>query len=133
MILGIGIDTVQIPKNEKILSRDSDLFIKNYFGVDEVAKYADIATDTKKYAQKIAKLFSAKEAFVKALGTGFRFGIELHDIQVVADTLGAPQLKLGKSVISYLEKTYPNYGDFRYHISLSDDYPIATAFVIIEY
>lgn len=133
MILGIGIDTVQIPRIEKILARDSDLFIKNYFGSDEIAKYTDIAHDTKKYAQKIAKLFAAKEAFVKALGTGFRFGIELHDIQIVANELGAPQLKLGNSVTSYIEKTFPNYKNFRYHISLSDDCPIATAFVIIEY
>ena len=133
MILGIGIDTVQIPRIEKILEKDSDLFIKNYFGTEEIAKYDSIKNVPQKYATKIAKLFAAKEAFVKALGTGFRFGIELKDIQVVSNELGAPKIKLGQSVTTYIEKTFPNHKDFKYHISLSDDYPIGTAFVIIEY
>ena len=133
MILGIGIDTIQIPRIEKILENDSTLFLNSYFGSDELKKYETIKNNSRKYATKIAKLFSAKEAFVKALGTGFRFGIELRDIQVLSNELGAPQLKLGPTVASYIEKAYPNHTNFKYHISLSDDYPTGTAFVIIEY
>lgn len=132
MIVGIGTDIIQIQRIEKILSLHPTLFLNKYFSFYELQRYENQRENKKIYASKIAKLFAGKEAFVKALGTGFRFGINLHDIEILSNELGKPYINITGETQKYIEKTFQNYKNLRYYISLSDDYPTGTAFVIIE-
>lgn len=132
MIVGIGTDIIQIQRIEKILSLHPTLFLNKYFSPCELQRYENQRENKKIYASKIAKLFAGKEAFVKALGTGFRFGINLHDIEILSNELGKPYINITGETQKYIEKTFQNYKNLRYYISLSDDYPTGTAFVIIE-
>ncbi len=130
MIVGIGTDIIQIPRIEKILATHTTLFFDKYFSKEEFAKYKNLELNPKQLASKYAKFFSAKEAFVKALGTGFRFGINLKDIQILSDNLGKPYIELNGTTKEYISK---NFGkNLNFYLSLSDDYPTATAFVVIE-
>ncbi|MBR1545008.1 MAG: holo-ACP synthase [Alphaproteobacteria bacterium] len=131
MIIGIGTDIVQIPRIEKILEVHSTTFFDKYFSKEEFAKYKNIdSSNIKLLACKYAKFFAAKESFVKALGTGFRFGINLKDIQILSDDLGKPYIKLNNTTKEYVEN---NFGkNLHFYLSLSDDYPTAIAFVTIE-
>ncbi len=130
MIIGIGTDVIQIPRIEKILATHNTIFFDKYFSKIEFEKYKNIKLNSKQIASKYAKFFSAKEAFVKALGIGFRFGIQLKDIQVLSDNLGKPYIKLKGTTKEYIDK---NFGkNLKIYLSLSDDYPTATAFVVIE-
>lgn len=131
MIIGIGTDVIQIPRIEKILNRHSSLFIKKYFSHSELEKYKNYSLTQQQLASKLAKLFSAKEAFVKALGTGVRLGISLKEIEVLSDKMGKPYFNITGITKDYI-KNNMNYKNIKYHLSLSDDYPIGTAFVIIE-
>ena len=113
-----------------ILASHSTLFFDKYFSKEEFAKYKDVELNSKLLASKYAKFFSAKEAFVKALGTGFRFGINLKDIQILSNDLGKPYIKLNNTTKEYVEN---NFGkNLHFYLSLSDDYPTAIAFVTIE-
>ena len=132
MIVGKGTDIIQIQRIEKILSLHPTLFLNKYFSSSELQRYENQRENKKIYASKIAKLFAGKEAFVKALGTGFRFGINLHDIEILSNELGKPYINITGETQKYIEKTFQNYKNLRYYISLSDDYPTGTAFVIIE-
>lgn len=132
MIFGIGTDIIQIPRIEKILTKHPTLFIDKYFSNIELEKYKDKKLSTQQLASKLAKFFAAKEAFVKALGTGFRFGINLKDIQILSDKLGKPYIKITGITQNYIEKNIKNYNTLKYHLTLSDDYPNGIAFVVIE-
>ena len=98
----------------------------------ELEKYKNQQLSTQQLASKLAKFFAAKEAFVKALGTGFRFGINLKDIQILSNELGKPYIKIIGTTQNYIEKNIKNYNTLKYHLSLSDDYPNGIAFVVIE-
>ncbi len=130
MIIGIGTDVIQIPRIEKILVTHPTLFLDKYFSVEEFKKYENYELNSKQLASKYAKFFAAKEAFVKALGTGFRFGINLKDIQILSNELGKPYIKIKNTTKEYVENHFGN--GLNFYLSLSDDYPTATAFVIIE-
>ena len=130
MIIGIGTDVIQIPRIEKILKLHPTLFINKYFTQEEFKKYQTQNLTQRQLASKYAKLFSAKEAFVKALGTGFRFGINLNDIEILSNELGKPYIKINGLTKDYVTKSFGE--NLHFNISLSDDYPTAIAFVIIE-
>ena len=130
MIFGVGVDIVQIQRIEKILATHPTLFMDKFFTDEEFAKYKKENLNGKLLASKYAKFFAAKEAFVKALGTGFRFGINLKDIVVLSDNLGKPYIKINNTTKEYIEKNFGN--DLKFKLSLSDDYPTAIAFVVIE-
>lgn len=132
MIFGIGTDIIQISRIEKILIKHPTLFIDKYFSQIELEKYKNQQLSTQQLASKLAKFFAAKEAFVKALGTGFRFGINLKDIQILSNELGKPYIKIIGTTQNYIEKNIKNYNTLKYHLSLSDDYPNGIAFVVIE-
>lgn len=132
MIFGIGTDIIQISRIEKILTKHPTLFIDKYFSQIELEKYKNQKLSTQQLASKLAKFFAAKEAFVKALGTGFRFGINLKDIQILSNELGKPYIKIIGTTQNYIEKNIKNYNTLKYHLSLSDDYPNGIAFVVIE-
>lgn len=128
MILGLGCDIAnieRIAKSPAFLER----FKQKIMGTEE-QKELDCRHDLtyKELACRLAKAYAGKEAFVKALGTGFRDGIFLKDIQILHTELGKPELQISGRALMYLQ----NLGATGMHISLSDDYPFAQAVVILE-
>lgn len=127
MIIGLGCDVVNIERLNK--SREFvERFMQRILGEHEFSEIKKI-TDSQSLICSLAKRYAAKEAFVKALGTGFRNGIYLRDIEVLHNDLGKPVLKvngIAKTLLSV------NGDNVSVHVSLSDDYPYAQAVVIIE-
>ncbi len=129
MILGLGCDIVNIKRIEK--SADFlEHFKRKILGVEELQELSSRnITENKSLACLLAKYYAGKEAFVKALGTGFIDGIFLKDIQIKHNPLGKPYFQISGSALKYLEKLTAKP---TLHLSLSDDYPYAQAVVIIE-
>lgn len=126
MILGIGTDLVEIERLARSYARHGDRLIDRILGDRERA--AAPAPDTPRFAAWLAKRFAAKEAAVKALGTGFVGGITLQDIQTIHDKRGAPSLVFAGVAQQRLEEI----GGDQVHLSISDDQTHALAFVVIE-
>ena len=129
MIVGLGCDIVNIKRLEKtddFLTR----FQNKILGPNEQAELAQKNLKTEKEkACLLAKYYAGKEAFSKALGTGFIDSIFLKDIQILHTELGKPILQITGNAQNYLQKSSSSPV---LHISLSDDYPYAQAVVIIE-
>ena len=123
MIYGIGTDIIEVPRIEKVMEKDLG-FRDKIFSPGEIA-YCE--TKRHKYENYAAR-FSAKEAFMKAIGTGWRFGIRFADIEVYHDEFGKPFIRLyGKA-----EEFVKNEGISKIHVSLSHVKDVATAIVIVE-
>ncbi|MFN7039507.1 MAG: holo-ACP synthase [Alphaproteobacteria bacterium] len=127
MIIGIGTDVVQIPRIQKLLKKFGTKFVNKYFTEEEIL-ISNSYTHSALYAAYFAKRFAAKEALVKAAGKGFR-GIRFKDISITKDSLGAPFINITGKAHKILFSSNSNY---QIHLSLSDDYPIALAFVIVS-
>ena len=126
MIVGLGCDIVNIERLPKNLAH----FQKRILGADEMKEIsARTLDDARALACLLAKYYAGKEAFAKALGTGFRDGIFLKDIQILHDNMGKPELHISGSALEHLQKitAQPHL-----HITLSDDFPFAQAVAIIE-
>jgi holo-[acyl-carrier protein] synthase len=123
MIYGIGTDIIEVPRIEKVMEKDIG-FRDKIFSPGEIAY-----CETKRHKfENYAARFSAKEAFMKAIGTGWRFGIRFADIEVYHDEFGKPFIKLyGKA-----EELVKNEGISKIHVSLSHIKDVATAIVIVE-
>lgn len=129
MIIGLGSDLCNIERIQDSLDRFGERFEKRCFTDVERAKAAKRPFTR---AGTYAKRFAAKEAFSKAVGTGFRRGVYLSTIGVVNAPSGAPTLALtGGAAIRLAELTPPGH-EARIHLTLTDDHPWAQAFVIIE-
>jgi holo-[acyl-carrier protein] synthase len=129
MIIGLGSDLCNIERIQKSLDRFGDRFTNRVFTTIENAK-AQRRPFTK--AGTYAKRFAAKEAFSKAVGTGFKRGVFMKDIGVVNAPSGAPTLALtGGAKVRLDAMIPPGYGA-HIHLTLTDDHPWAQAFVIIE-
>jgi holo-[acyl-carrier protein] synthase len=128
LILGLGSDLVDIRRIEKVLARHGDRFIQRIFTPVEVAKAERRATRIDTYAKR----FAAKEACSKALGTGFRNGVFFRDMGVVNLPSGRPTMKLTGGALKRLNEITPDGHDARIDISLTDEYPLAQAIVIIS-
>jgi holo-[acyl-carrier protein] synthase len=128
MILGLGSDLVDIRRIEKVLDRHGDRFIQRIFTPLEVAKAEGRATRIDTYAKR----FAAKEACSKALGTGFRKGVFFRDLGVVNLPSGRPTMKLTGGALKRLNEITPDGYEARIDISLTDEYPLAQAIVIIS-
>ncbi|QQR69518.1 MAG: holo-ACP synthase [Alphaproteobacteria bacterium] len=127
MILGIGTDLVDIDRIERMLERYGPRFAQRLFTAHERQR----AQANARPAAIYAKRFAAKEAVVKALGTGFRQGISWQDIEVVEDDLGKPLLRLHGKAAQHLDRIHLESNKY-IHLSLSDEPPYALAFVVIE-
>lgn len=129
MIIGLGSDIVNIARIEK--SADFlEHFKQKILGADELREIAQKKLNNQKeLACLLSKYYAGKEAFAKALGTGFIDGIFLRDIQILHNDLGKPELKISGAAAEYLHKLSATP---LLQISLSDDYPFALAVVIIE-
>jgi holo-[acyl-carrier protein] synthase len=128
MILGIGSDLVDIRRIEKVLARHGERFIARVFTDVERAKAERRAARIETYAKR----FAAKEACAKALGTGFRRGVFFRDMGVVNLRSGRPTLALTGGALAQLEAITPAGFEARIDLSLTDEYPIAQAFVVIS-
>ena len=127
-IYGIGTDIVNINRLNKAIKKYGIKFKKRIFSQKEII-YCEKKTNS---IRSYAKRFAAKEAFSKALGTGFNKDINLNCVEVVNNKSGKPLIKLSKNVSNYLKKKINNKKYYIY-LSLSDDIPWAQATVIISY
>jgi holo-[acyl-carrier protein] synthase len=133
MIIGVGNDIVRIDRIENALKRHGEKFKNRCFTSHEQAKaHRRQKAGSNAVACVYAKRFAAKEACAKALGTGFADGVNMRDIGVVEDEKGRPFLELSGGALTQLNKITPNEKRAVLHLSLSDDPPVAQAFVIIE-
>jgi holo-[acyl-carrier protein] synthase len=128
MILGIGSDLVDIRRIEKTIARHGDRFLLRIFTETERAKAERRATRIDTYAKR----FAAKEACAKALGTGFRHGVFFRDMGVVNLPSGRPTLALTGGALARLNAITPDGCEARIDLSLTDEYPIAQAIVVIS-
>ncbi|CAM5768997.1 holo-[acyl-carrier-protein] synthase [Labrys miyagiensis] len=130
MIIGIGNDLCDIRRIETALSRFGRRFEERCFTETERAKAAGRADK----AGTLAKRFAAKEACSKALGTGVNGmqGVHWHHMEVVNDRTGRPTMRLTGTARAMLDALLPEGHDAVVHLSLSDEHPLAQAFVVIE-
>ena len=129
MIVGLGSDLCNIERIQNSLDRFGDRFTHRVFTDVERAK-AERRPFTR--AGTYAKRFAAKEAFAKAVGTGFARGVFMRDIGVVNLPGGAPTLALTGGAKARLDAMIPAGHAVRVHLTLTDDHPWAQAFVILE-
>ncbi|GGD46801.1 holo-ACP synthase [Erythrobacter arachoides] len=129
MIIGLGSDLCNIERIAASLERWGDRFRQRSFTDVENAK---AARRPHTQAGTYAKRFAAKEAFSKAVGTGFKRGVFMKDIGVVNAASGAPTLALTGGAAARLAEITPPGHEARIHLTLTDDHPWAQAFVIIE-
>ena len=129
MIIGLGSDLCNIDRIQNSLERFGERFENRVFTETERAK-ASRRPFTR--AGTYAKRFAAKEAFSKAVGTGFRAGVFMKDIGVVNARSGAPTLALTGGAAARLASLIPPGHEAVVHLTLTDDHPWAQAFVIIE-
>ena len=128
MIIGQGIDLIDIRRIDRTIGRFGERFIKRIFTKNE-----RIRSDKKqKRIESYAKRFAAKEACSKALGTGFRLGVYWKNIEVVNEKSGKPTLKLTGGAYERLKKLTPIGSAHNISLSITDDFPWAQANVIIE-
>ncbi|MCK2053970.1 holo-ACP synthase [Methylobacterium sp. 37f] len=128
MIVGIGSDLCDIRRIEKSLERYGERFTHRIFTQAERAKCDARAARAPSYARR----FAAKEACSKALGTGIAQGVFWRDMEVVNRPGGRPTLRLTGAAAEHLAGLMPIGHRPKLHITLTDDPPLAQAFVIIE-
>ena len=128
MIIGIGNDVIDIRRIEETLGRFGERFIDRIFTDVEIRKSEKRAQRAASYAKR----FAAKEACSKALGTGFRKGVFWKDMGVVNEPSGKPTMVLTGGARDQLESLVPPGHKARIHLTITDDFPYAHAFVMIE-
>ncbi|MEO6153684.1 MAG: holo-ACP synthase [Croceibacterium sp.] len=129
MIIGLGSDLCNIERIAAALDRHGDRFELRCFTPVERVKAASRSLNR---AGTYAKRFAAKEAFSKAVGTGFFRGVYMKDIGVVNLPSGAPSLALTNGAAKRLAELTPPGHEAHIHLTLTDDHPWAQAFVVIE-
>jgi holo-[acyl-carrier protein] synthase len=128
MILGIGSDISDARRVAKVIERHGERFLSRVFTETERAK----ADRRRNRAETYAKRFAAKEACAKALGTGIRHGVWWRDMGVINLPSGRPTMKLTGGALKRLQAMTPNGYEARIDVTISDEGPMAVAFVIIS-
>ena len=128
MIIGLGSDLIDIRRIERTLERHGERFTNRVFTEIERAK----SDRRKERAASYAKRFAAKEACAKALGTGLARGVFWRDMGVVNLPGGKPTMKLTGGAANRLAALVPAGHTASVHLTITDDFPLAQAFVIIE-
>ena len=124
-ILGIGVDIIENKRIEKSIKNRN--FIKRIYSSKELI-------ESDKINNKVAffsKRFAAKEAFSKAIGTGFRMNLNFKDIEVINDKMGKPHYVKNKKITKLIQKKYKTK-KFNCFLSISDEKKYSTAFAIIQ-
>ena len=124
-ILGIGVDIIQ---NKRIKAS-----IRNHKFKDRIysSKELKLSSYSKNKIGFFSKRFAAKEAFAKALGTGFRNNLNFKDIEIMNDKLGKPYYAKTKKITKFIRKEF-KVKNFNCFLSISDEKEYSTAFAIIE-
>jgi holo-[acyl-carrier protein] synthase len=125
VVVGLGIDMIEIARVEKSIARFGNRFLGRVFTAAE-RKYCE--SKAKNSAQSFALRWAAKEAVAKALGTGIRGGVDFKDIEVVTDKLGRPSARLAGGAAKRARAA----GIDQVHLSLSHDGPHAVALAVAE-
>ncbi len=123
MIFGIGTDIIEVSRMERHLINSEAL--RNKLFTEREQAYAN---DKASMYQHYAARFAAKEAFFKALGTGYRFGMAFREIEVINDDLGKPVIHAHGKVKEFIDKQ----GIKSIHLSISHVKEMANAFVVLE-
>src|SRR5512139_2985858 len=132
MIIGIGSDLIDITRVAKVIERHGDRFLDRIFTEAERAKAERRSKNEKMVVATYAKRFAAKEACSKALGTGIRRGVWWRDMGVVNLPGGRPTMQLTGGALARLQAITPEGYEARIDLSITDDWPLAQAFVIIS-
>ena len=128
MILGLGSDLIDIRRVEKSIARFGDRFLERIFTDVERAKSDRRANRAASYAKR----FAAKEACSKALGTGLNRGVYWRDMGVVNLPGGKPTMRLSGGALERLNAITPEGHDAVIDLTITDDFPLAQAIVIIS-
>ena len=128
MIVGIGNDIIDIRRIEKTIERYGERFLNRVFTQAERARSDGRAGRAASYAKR----FAAKEACAKALGTGLRNGVFWKDMGVVNLGSGRPTMVLTGGAAAQLRRITPQGLEPRVHVTLTDDFPLARAVVLIS-
>jgi holo-[acyl-carrier protein] synthase len=128
MIIGIGSDLIDIRRIEKSLERHGERFIARIYTDIEKAR----SERRRGRAASYAKRFAAKEACSKALGSGISDGVYWRDMGVVNLPSGKPTMHLSGGAAAKLARLLPAGHRAVIHLTITDDFPLAQAFVIIE-
>ena len=124
-ILGIGVDIIE---NKRIkYSLKNSKFIKRIYSSNELKQSLKTINKTSFFSKR----FAAKEAFSKALGTGFRNNLNFKDIEIMNDKMGKPYFKKSEKIIMIIKNKF-NVKKFNCFLSISDEQNYSTAFVIIQ-
>lgn len=124
MILGIGVDILRVARIEKVYQRHGPRFVERLLHAREQAEFRK----ARKPAVFLAKSFAIKEAFVKALGTGFH-GVAHDDVGAIRDKLGRPELVFSARLKGRLKRLKVKAS----HLSLSDEGGLVCAMVVLEH
>jgi len=124
-IIGIGVDIVENSRIKKLIANNS--FLNRVFTNKEIL----ISKKIKNKTSYFAKRFAAKEAFVKSLGTGFRYGLNLKDISIINDKLGKPSFFINKKIKNLIKKRF-KINSFNFFLSISDEKKYSIAFVVFQ-
>ncbi|MFW6190014.1 MAG: holo-ACP synthase [Planctomycetota bacterium] len=124
MIVGIGVDVVEVERIAAALEHHGDRFVQRIFTPEE----ADYCRRSARPPERFATRFAAKEAALKALGVGWRRGLRLLDVMVSTDELGAPNIEFAGKVLQRSRRL----GVERVHVSLSHGRTGAVAQVVLE-
>ena len=128
MILGLGNDLIDIRRVEKAIERHGERFLDRIYTDIERARSDRRAQRAASYAKR----FAAKEACAKALGTGLRAGVWWRDMGVVNRPSGQPTMQLTGGALRRLQAITPPGHDARIDLTISDEGPMALAYVIIS-
>jgi holo-[acyl-carrier protein] synthase len=128
VIVGIGTDLVDIRRIAKTIERHGERFLQRVFTETEIALAERRANRVETYAKR----FAAKEACAKALGTGFRAGVFFRDLGVVNLPSGRPTMVLTGGAAKRLAVVTPAGRTARIDLAITDEYPMAQAFVVIS-
>lgn len=131
MIIGIGNDLCNIERIAATISRHGSRFVNRIFSPQELSDLSKYLADPCKYASSVAKRFAAKEACSKALGTGLQQGTYWRDMQISHFADGRPQLILSGGALQHFQRLCGSTSG-KIWLTITDDYPWAQAFVIIE-
>lgn len=124
MIIGTGIDIVNIERIERLMERWGNHFLSRVYTDGEISRCQRMYRPSECYAIR----FAAKEAFLKAIGSGLRYGIQWTDIEVMNDQRGKPFFSFHRKAREILEMHHIE----KTHLTLSHDRPFAVAHVLLE-
>ena len=127
MIVGTGIDIIEVERIRKQLERDGTRFLETLFTAEEI-EYCQTGSHRAAHARCFAGRFSAKEAFLKALGSGMRKGLKWKDVEIKNDELGKPEMILKGVALDRIQER----GISSVHVSISHADTVAAAVVILE-